>query len=180
MEEYHWPGNVRELRNVVERAVALGSGPLLDAGDVWLSPLETGIPSAPPLEASTLPLPLAEIEKRHIDGVLKLTDWDKDLAVGILDIERSTLDRKIKLYGLNKGPVASRPTILDVLSDLVPTLPPGLSATEFTTQWPTGEPPAVKDVIRVLNDRWESEGWKRSGTGRKNDPYRYWRTEQKE
>ncbi len=30
MEEYHWPGNVRELRNVVERAVALGTGP--DAG----------------------------------------------------------------------------------------------------------------------------------------------------
>ena len=27
MEEYNWPGNVRELRNVVERAVALGSGP---------------------------------------------------------------------------------------------------------------------------------------------------------
>ena len=40
MEQYQWPGNVRELRNVVERAVALGSGPTLDAQDVWLSSLE--------------------------------------------------------------------------------------------------------------------------------------------
>ena len=40
MEEYHWPGNVRELRNVVERAVALGIGPMLDAQDIWLSSLE--------------------------------------------------------------------------------------------------------------------------------------------
>src|SRR5262249_12651245 len=44
MEEYHWPGNVRELRNVVERAVALSIGPVLDAGDIWLSSLEAGGP----------------------------------------------------------------------------------------------------------------------------------------
>src|SRR5205085_1043560 len=47
MEDYHWPGNVRELRNVVERAVALGVGPMLDAGDVWLSSLEAAAPPAP-------------------------------------------------------------------------------------------------------------------------------------
>src|SRR5262245_30545904 len=34
MESYNWPGNVRELRNVIERAVALGSGPKLDANDI--------------------------------------------------------------------------------------------------------------------------------------------------
>src|SRR5262249_52496816 len=37
MQAYHWPGNVRELRNVVERAVALGTGPMIDAQDIWLS-----------------------------------------------------------------------------------------------------------------------------------------------
>src|SRR5262245_26484899 len=42
METYHWPGNVRELRNVVERAVALGMGPMIDAPDIWLSSLEAG------------------------------------------------------------------------------------------------------------------------------------------
>ncbi|HKB42513.1 MAG TPA: sigma 54-interacting transcriptional regulator, partial [Gemmataceae bacterium] len=45
MEEYHWPGNVRELRNVVERAVALGTGPTIDAPDIWLSSLEAGGPA---------------------------------------------------------------------------------------------------------------------------------------
>jgi Nif-specific regulatory protein len=103
MEEYHWPGNVRELRNVVERAVALGSGPLLDVGDVWLSSLEATGPVTPVGgEAAYLPLPLEEIEKRHILRTLNFTEWNKSQAAGILHIERSTLDRKIKLYGLKK------------------------------------------------------------------------------
>ena len=45
MEKYHWPGNVRELRNVIERAVALGKGPMLDAADIWLSSLEISGPA---------------------------------------------------------------------------------------------------------------------------------------
>jgi DNA-binding NtrC family response regulator len=34
LERYHWPGNLRELRNVVERAVALGAGPILGLNDL--------------------------------------------------------------------------------------------------------------------------------------------------
>ena len=49
MEEYHWPGNVREIRNVVERAVALGTGPMIDAQDIWLSSLEASRPPMPAL-----------------------------------------------------------------------------------------------------------------------------------
>jgi Nif-specific regulatory protein len=103
MEDYHWPGNVRELRNVVERAVALGSGPMLDAADIWLSSLEAGGPpvpagAEPPYEA----LPLEDIEKQHILRTLNHTDWNKSQAANILHIERSTLDRKIKLYGLSR------------------------------------------------------------------------------
>ncbi len=102
MEEYHWSGNVRELRNVVERAVALGSGPLLDAADIWLSSLEafqqpTGS-AEPDYEAVTL----EEIEKRHIARTLEHTDWNKSQAAAILQIERSTLDRKIKAYDLKR------------------------------------------------------------------------------
>jgi DNA-binding NtrC family response regulator len=103
MEEYHWPGNVRELRNVVERAVALGTGPLLDVSDIWLSSLDP-VPSSPtPDAASTYqPLPLEEIEKRHILETLEHTDWNKSQSAHILQIERSTLDRKIKGYGLKR------------------------------------------------------------------------------
>jgi Nif-specific regulatory protein len=103
METYHWPGNVRELRNVVERAVALGTGPTLDAQDVWLSSAEAGGPA--PLtgaEGGYEPLSIEEIEKRHILRTLEHTDWNKSQAAAILKIERSTLDRKIKAYELKR------------------------------------------------------------------------------
>ncbi|HVS38391.1 MAG TPA: sigma 54-interacting transcriptional regulator [Gemmataceae bacterium] len=102
MEEYHWPGNVRELRNVVERAVALGTGPTLDIGDIWLSSLETNTPSSSHAIPAYQPQPLEEIEKQHILRTLTHTDWNKSQAAAILNIERSTLDRKIKAYGLKR------------------------------------------------------------------------------
>jgi transcriptional regulator with GAF, ATPase, and Fis domain len=98
---YRWPGNVRELRNVIERAVALGSGPLIEASDIWLSELGVGTQSG--VGAGVYrPESLDEVEKRHILETLKHTDWNKSQAAAILGIERSTLDRKIKAYGLIK------------------------------------------------------------------------------
>jgi Nif-specific regulatory protein len=103
LEQYHWPGNVRELRNVVERAVALGKGPVLDAPDVWLSSLDAAGPL--PLAAGSdvyQPLSLGELEKQHIMQTLRHTDWNKSQAAAILKIERSTLDRKIRSYDLKR------------------------------------------------------------------------------
>ena len=100
MEEYDWPGNVRELRNVVERAVALGNGPILDANDIWLSSLDLAGPALAAATAEYQPLALEEVEKQHILKTLDHTDWNKSQAAAILNIERSTLDRKIKLYEL--------------------------------------------------------------------------------
>jgi transcriptional regulator with GAF, ATPase, and Fis domain/pSer/pThr/pTyr-binding forkhead associated (FHA) protein len=102
MEDYDWPGNVRELRNVVERAVALGTGPLLDANDIWLSSLEIAGVAPPSSEAVYRPLSLEDVEKDHILKTLNYTDWNKSQAASILNIERSTLDRKIKGYGLKR------------------------------------------------------------------------------
>jgi Nif-specific regulatory protein len=102
MEDYNWPGNVRELRNVVERAVALGSGPLLDVNDIWLSSLEIGGAAPSGGEATYHPLALEDVEKDHILKTLNHTDWNKSQAAAILNIERSTLDRKIKGYGLKR------------------------------------------------------------------------------
>ncbi len=103
LEQYDWPGNVRELRNVVERAVALGRGPVLDVPDIWLSSVEVGTTPLPVASASAYePLTLEEIEKRYILKTLDHTDWNKSQAAGILQIERSTLDRKIKSYNLKK------------------------------------------------------------------------------
>jgi Nif-specific regulatory protein len=102
--DYHWPGNVRELRNVVERAVALGTGPLLDVSDIWLSSLE--IPGLTMPTAAATPfelLSLEEMEKQHILKTLQHMEWNKSQAANILKIERSTLDRKIRAYGLRRS-----------------------------------------------------------------------------
>jgi Nif-specific regulatory protein len=101
MEAYSWPGNVRELRNVVERAVALANGPMLDAADVWLSSLDAARPAEATVE-SYQPVTLQEVERVHIQRTLEHTEWNKSRTAEILDIERSTLDRKIKLYELKR------------------------------------------------------------------------------
>src|SRR5207302_6168338 len=102
MAQHHWPGNVRELRNVVERAVALGRGPFLDVADIWLSSVEVGGLVQGGDAEGYEPLPLEEIEKRYILQTLDHTDWNKSQAASILQIERSTLDRKIKGYNLKR------------------------------------------------------------------------------
>lgn len=102
LKGYRWPGNVRELKNVVERAVALGNGAMIDAADIWLSELDVGAPVVGVAAAAFRPESLEEVEKRHILETLKFTDWNKSRAAEILGIERSTLDRKIKSYNLLK------------------------------------------------------------------------------
>jgi transcriptional regulator with GAF, ATPase, and Fis domain len=99
LQGYHWPGNVRELRNVIERAVALSVGPVLDAPDLWLSSLDVG---GPGVNSIYLPTSLDEMEKKHILATVTYTDWNKSKAAEILGIERSTLDRKLKAYDLKK------------------------------------------------------------------------------
>ena len=99
LTHYNWPGNVRELRNVVERAVALGTGSVLDAPDIWLSSIDLESASQVAVYEA---VPLEEIEKRHILATLNHTDWNKSRSAEILGIERSTLDRKIKAYDLKR------------------------------------------------------------------------------
>jgi Nif-specific regulatory protein len=104
MRRYRWPGNVRELKNVIERAVVLSQGDYLDADDLALSSVSTPGESGDQLiaRASFEPVPLAEVERRHILATLQSTKWNKSRAAGILGIERSTLDRKIRRYDLSK------------------------------------------------------------------------------
>jgi Nif-specific regulatory protein len=105
MLRYRWPGNVRELKNVVERAVVLARGELVDVEDLKLSNLATASDSAdlaPIIGISSHyePLTLSELERRHILATLRNYDWNKSRTARTLGIERSTLDRKIRRYGL--------------------------------------------------------------------------------
>ena len=98
---YNWPGNVRELRNAIERAVALtrrdqlalddlpekirtyrGSQVLIDGNDPGdLAPLE-------------------EIERRYILHVLQCVGENRTLAARTLGLDRKTLYRKLRQYGV--------------------------------------------------------------------------------
>jgi two-component system response regulator HydG len=92
---YDWPGNVRELENAIERAVALGSGPILHVGDL---PSNLQFTSAErPAEQDEL-VPLEELERRAIFRALRETAGDKLAAARLLGIGKTTLYRKIKQY----------------------------------------------------------------------------------
>jgi len=92
---YDWPGNVRELENAIERAVALGSGPILHAGDLP-SNLQYG--SSERLSPADVLLPLDELERRAIYRALRDAGGDKLAAARLLGIGKTTLYRKLKQY----------------------------------------------------------------------------------
>jgi Nif-specific regulatory protein len=100
--KYRWPGNVRELKNVVERAVVLCRGEMIDEDDLLLSNLSTvgDTGESRPSRPGFHPCSLADLERRHILETLSHTGWNKSRTAGILGIERSTLDRKIRRYNL--------------------------------------------------------------------------------
>ena len=94
---YPWPGNVRELENVIERAVTLGRGPAILASD--LPPHLPG--SAGPVErALTHEANLEDLERDYIQAVLRRTKGHQIRAAAILGIDRRTLYRKIRRYGI--------------------------------------------------------------------------------
>jgi two-component system response regulator HydG len=96
---YDWPGNVRELENAIERAVALGSGPLVHVGDL---PSSLQYPTSERLPEKNELLPLEELERRAILRTLRETAGDKLAAARILGIGKTTLYRKLKQYHLEE------------------------------------------------------------------------------
>ena len=92
---YDWPGNIRELENAIERAVALGSGPILHVGD-----LPSNLQYAPSDKLGDVDelVPLETMERRAIFRALQETSGDKLAAARLLGIGKTTLYRKLKQY----------------------------------------------------------------------------------
>jgi len=96
LQDYPWPGNVRELESVIERAVILCSGPVLQLVDK--------------LEISSLPLvstvrTLEETERNQILKTLSETQWrieGKDGAAAILGLHPSTLRARMHKLGIRR------------------------------------------------------------------------------
>lgn len=102
LEEYDWSGNVRELENVIERAVALTANPVLLPED--LPPKLQGDLEDAKRAQFGHSLALREVERRHIQRVLREARGNKKLAAELLGINRRTLYRIAKRYGLDLGP----------------------------------------------------------------------------
>lgn len=93
---YDWPGNVRELENCLERAVTLGSGPVIRAPDL---PSNVRSPSARrAVGLSESVIPLEEMERQAILRALAGAGGDKLLAARLLGIGKTTLYRKLQKY----------------------------------------------------------------------------------
>ena len=104
LTDYHWPGNVRELENLMERHLILNpAGPLRFDG---LKGKETaGLVPEASLDAGP-PLTLAELNRRHIEGVLDLTrgriEGEKG-AARLLGLPPSTLRNRMTKLGISFG-----------------------------------------------------------------------------
>ncbi len=98
LSKYHWPGNVRELENVLERAVILSTTTNINASD--LSGL-SDISGSQTFSHSEIPL--AEVEKKHIEFCLMANNWNIGQTAEILKIHRNTLSAKIKEYSLSEN-----------------------------------------------------------------------------
>jgi formate hydrogenlyase transcriptional activator len=96
LQGYPWPGNVRELESVIERALILCPGPVLQLADK--------------LEISSLPLSstvrtLEEMERNQILKTLSETQWrieGKDGAASILGLHPSTLRARMHKLGIHR------------------------------------------------------------------------------
>jgi DNA-binding NtrC family response regulator len=108
LQAHPWPGNLRELRNVLERAVLLSDGGVLEPRDLHFEPGLMVVPAAlpppaPPLPGDGLPpthLTLAEVERLHIERVLAEEGGRVEQAARRLGIPRSSLyDKLRKLRG---------------------------------------------------------------------------------
>jgi formate hydrogenlyase transcriptional activator len=99
LDAYDWPGNVRELENVIERAVILSPGPVLDIDPDVFVPRAMGSPSA--VEESSQAL--EEVERAHICKVLEETSWIIEGPKGaarVLGLHPNTLRSRLKKLGI--------------------------------------------------------------------------------
>jgi transcriptional regulator with PAS, ATPase and Fis domain len=97
LQSYSWPGNIRELRNVLERAVLMGTHKALTSSD-WHFESILSTPQAHAPRGETL----EQVEIAYIREVLRQTGGRVNDAAIRLDIPRSTLYYKLKLHNIGQ------------------------------------------------------------------------------
>lgn len=97
LQSYSWPGNVRELKNIVERVVIMTNGTTISAQDI---PDLVGRPSTPMLKDAPLKKARRAFETQYITQFLQQNDWSVSKAAQGLGIDRTSLYKKIRAYGI--------------------------------------------------------------------------------
>ncbi|MFB3923514.1 MAG: sigma-54-dependent transcriptional regulator [Terriglobia bacterium] len=106
LTEFHWPGNVREVENIIERAVALSSGEMLDVGDVRLdiSPAKTAEgPLGTSAASGAFPPPgktLEQYEDEIIKEAVRRANGNKSQAARLLGLSRNALRYRLAKMGM--------------------------------------------------------------------------------
>lgn len=102
LEAHYWPGNVRELENVVERAVVLARGNLLDANDIRIDDVHRKPVTN---EDNFLPpgMTLEEYEKWLIQEALHRASGNKSQAARLLGLTRNAFRYRLSQTGENGG-----------------------------------------------------------------------------
>jgi PAS domain S-box-containing protein len=92
---HDWPGNVRELENAIEHAFVLCQGEIIHLNDLP----RHFVPTDHALNVDTC-LTLREVEKRAIQEALARNSWKRVATARELGIDKNTLRRKIKRFGI--------------------------------------------------------------------------------
>jgi DNA-binding NtrC family response regulator len=106
LNAHHWPGNIRELRNVIERAVALSSGPTIQLEDLPSTFSDAGPSFCPKLaelssvSVSTLAESTQVAERERIEMALERNGNNRLRAAAELGISRMTLYNKLRKLGV--------------------------------------------------------------------------------
>jgi DNA-binding NtrC family response regulator len=98
IRRHAWPGNVRELQNVIERALVLGLGTVIDLAD-----LPDSLRNPPRSGAGAVGRRLVDVEREHIARTLRAVGGNKAAAARALGLNRKTLYRKLAQYRIATG-----------------------------------------------------------------------------
>lgn len=98
LKNYSWPGNVRELRNYLERAAAISPNDMIETTQIPFGAAGPGSASG------RVTVSLEELEREHIQRVLRDSQGNRERAAAILGISSRTLYRKLREYDAQTQP----------------------------------------------------------------------------